>query len=158
MSRTSLTIITILVLGAATAGAETFNPSPYLAEAGGRADQARGQRTVRKNLFGDPYATVGWERRLRPFSYLEARYFQIAPTRRGTASRWAKWAAARSPRRRAEHLRLAAARPASDGRGRCTADTDATVCSCSTASEFDRMELQPLYAVEGLAGRLRWRT
>lgn len=159
MSRTSLTIITILVLGAASAAAETFHQSPYLAEAGVNVlSRNVANEQFGKNLFGDPYATVvvGNVDVYDRFPYIEARYFQIVSdpawnrllmgeVGRGLVA----FDGAQSP-----FGRLAGPHGlASDGRGRLyVADTDNNrVLVFRAVSEFDRMELQPLYAVEGLS-------
>ena len=80
MSRTSLIIISILVLGACTASAGTFTPAPYIAEA--QVDvltKTVANEMVGRDLFGQPYATVvvGNVDVYDRFPYLEAHYFQI---------------------------------------------------------------------------------
>ncbi len=79
MKRTAL-IISILVLGAASVDAGTFNHKPYLADA--KIDvlsKSVANQEFNRDLFGSPYATVvvGNVDVYDRFPYLEARYFQV---------------------------------------------------------------------------------
>lgn len=157
MSRTSL-IISILVLGTAEAGAATFEPAPYLAEP--RVDVLTKQvanEQFGRDLFGDPYATVvvGNVDVYDRFPYLEARYFQVVSDPAwnrilmgeigqgvsafdGTASRVG---ALKSPHGLA-----------TDGRGLIyLADSgNDRVVVFRTVTEFDRIRLEPVYAIDDL--------
>ena len=157
MSRTAL-IITILVLGATTAAAGTFSPTPYLAE----ADVDIFTKTVAnaqfgRDLFGDPYATVviGNVDVYDRFPYLESHYFQVVSDPAwdrllvGEAGKGlvafdgegSVFGALSSPRGLA-----------TDEAGRLyVADSgNNRVLVFETSSEFDRIELEPAFAISGL--------
>jgi len=158
MSRTTL-IITILLLGATSAGAETFNQRPYLPEAGvdvltrNVANQQLG-----RNLFGDPYATVvvGNVDVYDRFPYIEARYFQVV-----SDPQWNRLLMGEVGQGLFAHDgvgdrfgHLSAPRGLSaDARGRVyVADTgNDRVLVYQTRTEYENIRLEPVYAVEGLA-------
>lgn len=158
MSRTTL-IITILLLGATSAGAETFNQRPYLPEAGVNVltrDVANQQ--LGRNLFGDPYATVvvGNVDVYDRFPYLEARYFQIV-----SDPQWNRLLMGEVGQGLFAHDgagdrfgHLSAPRGLSaDASGRVyVADTgNDRVLVYKTVTEYENIRLEPVYAVEGLA-------
>jgi len=158
MKRTAL-IISILVLGAATAGAETFRPATYLADAGVEVlTRDVANDLVGRDLFGAPWATVvvGNIDIYDRFPYVEARHFQIVSDPAwnrllmgemgrdltafdGTASGFGALASPRGL--------------SSDGMGRVyVADTgNDRVLVFRASTEFDRLALVPLYAIDGLA-------
>lgn len=158
MSRTSL-IISILVLCTASAGAETFKQTPYLADAGIDVMSKRvANEQFGKNLFGTPYATVvvGNIDVYDRFPYLEARYFQVVsdPTWNRLLMGEVGEGLTAFDGAQSSFGRLAAPRGlATDARGRVyVADTDNDrVLVFRTVSEFDHMTLEPLYAVANLS-------
>ena len=157
MSRTAL-MISILVLGAAEAGAETFQPAPYLAEAEVDVLTKRvANEQFGRDLFGEPYATVvvGNVDVYDRFPYLEARYFQVV-----SDPAWNRLLLGEIGRGvsafnggASSFGRLNAPRGLStDGRGLIyVADTgNDRVLVFRTVSEFDQMRLEPVYAIDDL--------
>lgn len=157
MSRTAL-MISILVLGAVEAGAETFQPAPYLAEA--EVDVLTKQvanEQFGRDLFGEPYATVvvGNVDVYDRFPYVEARYFQVV-----SDPAWNRLLLGEVGRGLSafdgavgSFGRLKSPRGLStDGRGLIyVADTgNDRVLVFRTVSEFDQMKLEPLYAIDDL--------
>jgi len=158
MKRTAL-IITILVLGAATAFAETFKPATYLAEAKVEVlTRNVANDLVGRDLFGAPYATVvvGNVDVYDRFPYVEARYFQIV-----SDPAWNRLLLGEMGRDLTAYAgdqngfgRLSTPRGlSSDGLGRVfVADTgNDRVLVFRTVSEFDRLELELLYSIDGLS-------
>ncbi len=158
MSRTTL-IITILLLGATSAGAETFNQKPYLPEAGVSVlTRSVANQQFGKNLFGDPYATVvvGNVDVYDRFPYIEARYFQVV-----SDPQWNRLLMGEVGQGLFAHDgtgdafgHLSAPRGlSSDGRGRVyVADTgNDRVLVFRTVTEFERITLEPVYAIDGLS-------
>jgi len=157
MNRTAL-IITILVLGAATAGAETFKPTPYLSDP--MVDVLTrnvANAQFGRDLFGDPYATVvvGNVDVYNRFPYLEAHYFQIV-----SDPAWNRLLMGETDRGMAAfdgdgsafgHL-AAPHGLSSDERGHVyVADTNNDrIVVFQTVSEYDNVSLQPLYVIDGL--------
>lgn len=157
MSRTTL-MISILVLGAVQAEAETFQPAPYLAEAQVDVLTRRvANEQFGRDLFGDPYATVvvGNVDVYDRFPYLEARYFQVVSDPawnrlllgeigRGLSAfdgSTSRFGSLKSPRGLS-----------TDGRGLVyVADSgNDRVLVFRTVSEFDRMRLEPVYEIDDL--------
>lgn len=155
MSRIAL-ITALLLAGAATAG--TFNPTPYLAES--QIDVLNRQvtnQTVDRDLFSAPYATVvvGNVDVYENFPYLEARYFQVVSDPgwdrlvfgemdKGLQSfdgRGSSFGPLKNPRGMD-----------SDDRGRVyVADAgNNRVLVFETVTEFERMTLVPLFAIDDL--------
>ncbi|MGD8413771.1 MAG: hypothetical protein PVF33_06040, partial [Candidatus Latescibacterota bacterium] len=158
MKRTAL-IITVLVLGATSAVADTFKPATYIAEA--EVDVLTrdvANNLVGRDLFGDPYATVvvGNVDVYDRFPYVEARYFQIV-----SDPAWNRLLIGEMGRDLTAYGgdpagfgALASPRGLSgDGQGRLfVADTgNDRVLVFRTVSEFDRLQLEPLYAIDGLS-------
>ena len=158
MSRTTL-IISILVLGAAAASARTFEPAPYLAEARVEVlNRTVANDMVGRDLFGGPYATavIGHVDVYDRFPYVESRFFQIVSDPSwdrllmgelgGKLSSYdgstGGFGALVSPRGLS-----------SDAMGRVyVADTgNDRVLVFSAVSEYDRIELEPLYSIDGLS-------
>ena len=157
--RATTLIISILVLGATAVCAETFNPARYLADP--EVDVLTrnvANEQFGRDLFGDPYATVvvGNVDVYDRFPYLEARYFQIV-----SDPSWNRLLMGEMGRGLAAYDgaesgfgRLTGPRGlSSDGLGHVyVADTgNDRVLVFRTISEFDRIELEPMYAIEGLA-------
>jgi FlgD Ig-like domain len=158
MNRTSL-IISILVLGAATAGASTFNSTPFLQDP--RVDVLT--KTVTntqfgRDLFGEPYASVviGNVDVYDRFPYLESHYFQVV-----SDPSWNRLLIGEAGRALAAvdgqgtpfgHLSSPHGM-SSDAAGRVyVADTDNDrALVFKTVSEYDNVSLQPLYAIDGLS-------
>ena len=157
MKRTALCCLIILALGA-PAMADTFRPLPYVAESGVDVlNRTVANQQLGRDLFGRPYATVvvGHVDVYDGFPYLEARHFQIvsdpawnrlllgeagkAPVAYDGTS--GPFDALSSPRGMAV-----------DERGRLyVADSgNDRVVVFQTATEFDRISLVPLYAIDGL--------
>ena len=158
MSRTTL-IISILLLGATSAEAETFNPRPYLPEAGVSVfTRSVANEQLGRNLFGDPYATVvvGNVDVYDRFPYLEARYFQVV-----SDPKWNRLLMGEVGQGLFAHDgagdrfgRLSGPRGLSaDGSGRVyVADTgNDRVLVFKTVTEYERITLEPVYSVEGLS-------
>ena len=158
MTRAAL-MISILVLGVNAANAGTFNPTPYLAEPEVKVlTRDVANERVGRDLFGDPYATVviGNVDVYDRFPYVEARYFQIV-----SDPAWDRLLMGEVGRGLAAYDGagggfgdLASPRGLStDEFGRLyVADTgNDRVLVFQTVSEFDRMELEPLYSIDGLS-------
>jgi len=158
MKRTAL-IITILVLGATAAFAETFKPATYIAEAEVEVlTRNVANDLVGRDLFGAPYATIviGNVDVYDRFPYVEARYFQIV-----SDPAWNRLLLGEMGRDLTAYAgdqsgfgRLSTPRGMSgDGLGRVfVADTgNDRVLVFRTVSEFDRLELEPLYSIDGLS-------
>jgi FlgD Ig-like domain/NHL repeat len=158
MNRTTL-IISIMLLGAVDAGAGTFNPTPYLSDAGVDAlTRGVANSEFGRDLFSDPYATVvvGNVDVYDRFPYLEAHYFQIVsdPTWNRLLMGEVGQAPVAFDGDGTSFGPLDAPHGMStDGRGRVyVADTgNDRVLVFQALSEFDHLELKPLYAVTGLA-------
>ncbi len=157
MSRTAL-MISILVLGAAQANAETFQPAPYLAQADVDVlTKNVANEQFGRDLFGEPYATVvvGNVDVYDRFPYLEARYFQVV-----SDPAWNRLLMGEIGRgvsafdgATSAFGRLKSPRGLStDGRGLIyVADSgNDRVLVFRTVSEFDRIRLEPVYAIEDL--------
>jgi hypothetical protein len=157
MSRTTL-IITILLLGATSAEAETFQARPYLPEAGVSIfTRTVANQQLGRDLFGDPYATVviGNVDVYDRFPYLESRYFQVV-----SDPQWNRLLMGEVGQGLFAHDgagdqfgHLAEPRGLSaDARGRIyVADTgNDRVLVFKAVTEFENIRLEPLYAVEGL--------
>ncbi len=157
MSRTAL-MISILVLGAVQASAETFKPAPYLADAEVDVLTKRvANEQFGRDLFGEPYATVvvGNVDVYDRFPYLEARYFQVVSDPawnrllmgeigRGLTAfdgAGSRFGALKTPHGLS-----------TDGRGLIyVADSgNDRVLVFRTVSEFDRMRLEPVYSIDDL--------
>jgi len=157
--KTAALIISILVLGAASASAETFKQAPYLAEAGVDVlTRDVANQMVGRDLFGAPYATavVGNVDIYDRFPYLEARYFQIVSDPSWNRLLVGEMGQSLSAFDGEEtgFGRLDSPRGlSSDGLGRVyVADTgNNRVLVFRTVTEFDNVELAPLYAIEDLA-------
>jgi DNA-binding beta-propeller fold protein YncE len=158
MYRTTLIII-FLVLGATGVNAGTFNPTPYYADAGVDVlTRSVANTVVDRDLFGEPYATtvIGNVDVYDRFPFLEARYFQVVSdpawnrlllgeVGQGLAS----YDGADSP-----FGPLASPRGLSaDSQGRIyVADTENDrVLVFQTITEFDQIELEPLYDLTDLS-------
>lgn len=157
MRRTAL-ILSIVISVATTSLAGTFTPTPYLTEA--RVDvltKAVANQQFGRDLLGAPYATTVvanvdvYDR----FPYVEARYFQIV-----SDPVWDRLLMGEMGRTPLAYTgtsglfgRLATPRGlSSDERNRvyvADAGNDRVLVFQAT-SEFDRMTLEPLYAIEGL--------
>jgi len=157
MSRTTL-ISTVLVLCVSVATAGTFDPAPYLPEADVNAlTRTVANQQFGRDLFGSPYATVvlGNVDVYDRFPYLESRYFQIV-----SDPQWNRLLMGEIGQGLAAYDgdgssfgRLASPRGlSSDAQGRVyVADANNNrVLVFQTASEFDRLELEPLFSIEGL--------
>ena len=152
-------IISILVLGAATAGAGTFEPATYLAEP--QVDVLT--RTVAneefgRDLFGGPYATavVGNVDVYDRFPYLEARYFQIVSDPswdRLLMGEIGRGLAAYNGKGQAFGTFASPRGLSTDAFGRVyVADSgNDRVVVFQSSTEFDRIELLPLYEITGLS-------
>lgn len=158
MKRTAL-IITILVLGATVVSAETFKPATYLADADVEVlTKSVANQMVGRDLFGVPYATVvvGNVDVYDRFPYLEAHFFQIV-----SDPGWNRLLLGEIGQglvaydgTRSSFGRLATPRGlSSDGLGHVfVADTgNDRVLVFRAVSEFDRVELRPLYSIDGLS-------
>jgi flagellar hook assembly protein FlgD len=158
MSRTTL-IITILLLGATSAGAETFNQKPYLPEAGVNVlTRNVANQQFGRNLFGDPYATVviGNVDVYDRFPYIEARYFQVV-----SDPQWNRLLMGEVGQGLFAHDgagdafgQLSAPRGlSSDASGRVyVADTgNDRVLVFKAVTEYERIALEPVFAIEGLS-------
>jgi DNA-binding beta-propeller fold protein YncE len=158
MSRITL-IFCILVLSATAAVAETFSPTPYLAEA--EVDVLTknvANEQFGRDLLGDPYATVvvGNVDVYDRFPYMEARYFQFVSD--PGWNRLLMGEVGRAPAAfdgaSSAFGRLASPRGlSSDAMGRIyVADTgNDRVLVFQATSEFDRIELEPLFSIDDLA-------
>jgi len=151
-------MISILVLGAVEARAETFQPAPYLADAEVDVLTKRvANEQFGRDLFGEPYATVvvGNVDVYDRFPYLEARYFQVVSDPawnrllmgeigRGLSAfdgATSPFGALKSPHGLS-----------TDGRGLIyVADSgNDRVLVFRTVSEFDRVRLEPVYSIDDL--------
>ncbi len=157
MSRTAL-MISILVLGVAQVNAETFQPAPYLAEAQVDVLTKRvANEQFGRDLFGEPYATVvvGNVDVYDRFPYLEARYFQIVSdpvwNRLLLGEIGRGLSAFDGATNSFGHLKSPRGL-STDGRGLIyVADSgNDRVLVFRTVSEFDRMRLEPVYAIDDL--------
>jgi hypothetical protein len=158
MSRTALIIIT-LVLGATISNAATFVPTPYLEEQGVDVlSRQTAHALVDRELFGNPYATVvvGHVDVYEGFPYLESRWFQVVSD--------PEW-------NRLLHGEIGQGLEAYDGSDDAFGKLDAPhgmstdgdsrvfvadtgndrVLAFAVVTEFERMHLEPLFAVEGLS-------
>ncbi len=155
MNRTTL-MISLLLAGTATAG--TFSPTPYLADS--QIDVLTRQvtnETVERDLFAAPYATVvvGNVDVYENFPYLEARYFQVVSDPGWNRLVYGEkdqglqafdgQGSSFGPLKRPHGM-------STDDQGRIyVADTDNNrVLVFQTETEFDRMTLVPLFAIEDL--------
>jgi len=155
MNRTTL-MIALLMAGVATA--ETFSPTPYLADS--QIDVLTRQvanQTLDRDLFEAPYATVvvGNVDVYENFPYLEARYFQIV-----SDPGWNRLVYGEVDKGLQAFDGLDSSfgplnKPhgmSTDDQGRIyVADTDNNrVMVFATETEFDRITLAPLFAIEDL--------
>jgi hypothetical protein len=159
MSVTRSVLTGAFTLAAASASAGTFQPAPLLPEANvERLDLDFARQHLQRDLVGDPHASVviGRVDVYGRFPYLEARYFQVVSDpgwnrllfgENGRGLRAfdgadTPFGSLREPRGMAV-----------DERGRLyVADSgNDRVLVFATSSEFDRLELVPVFAVEGLA-------
>ena len=159
MKRT-LILATSLFFGTSTyASAKTFTHAPMLPDEGvDTLNRSVTQAAVDRDLFGEPYATVvvGHVDVYDRFPYLESRYFQIV-----SDPQWNRLLFGEVGQGLAAHTgagdafgELRGPRGlSSDESGKLyVADTDNhRVLVYQTWNEYDRMELTPLYAIEGLA-------
>jgi hypothetical protein len=151
-------IVSLLILGTSAAIAGTFNPTPYLADAGiDVLSRNIANEQFDRDLFGDPYATVviGNVDVYDRFPYIEARYFQIVSD--PTWNRLLLGEVGRSPSafdgRNSPFGALASPRGLSaDGNGRVyVADSvNDRVLVFQSTSEFDRMTLEPVFVIDNL--------
>lgn len=151
---------TVLLLALATpaAHAESFRPAPLIPDAGIDAlNRTVARDVLDRDLFGDPYASVivGNVDVYDRFPYLEARYFQVV-----SDPQWNRLLYGQTDR----GLRAFESAPgygdlsrphglSVDAQGRVyVADTgNDRVLVLQSRSEFDRMELDVVFAVDGLS-------
>jgi hypothetical protein len=157
MKRTAL-LVSFLVLGAAAATAGTFNPARYLADPQVESlNKAVARASFNRDLLGQPYATVVvanvdvYDR----FPYLEARYFQVVSDpewNRLLLGEIGKAPAAYDGTQGTFGALSAPHGLSTDEAGNVyLADTgNDRVLVFRTTSEFDRMTLEPLYAIDNL--------
>jgi hypothetical protein len=159
MNRTALIITSMLLLGAGESRAGTFVPTPYLP--GDHVDvltRRVANEQFSRDLMGSPYATVvlGHVDVYDRFPYLESRYFQIV-----SDPAWNRVLMGEMGRGVAAYDgasgrfgRLRAPRGlATDGRARVfVADAgNHRVLVLRAVTEFDRIQLEPLFSIDGLA-------
>jgi hypothetical protein len=158
MNRTAF-ITSMLLMAAAPGRAGTFLPTPYLpAEGIDMLTRSVANQQFSRDLLGAPYATVimGHVDVYDRFPYIESRYFQfvsdpawnrvlMGEVGRGVAAydgTTDRFGRLRAPRGLA-----------TDGRGRVfIADTgNQRVLAFGVVTEFDRVSLEPLFSIDGLA-------
>lgn len=158
MNRTAF-ITSMLLLGAGAGHADTFLPTPYLPGEGVDVLTRRvANEQFSRDLMGAPYATVimGHVDVYDRFPYLESRYFQfvsdpawnrvlMGEVGRGVGAydgAAGRFGTLRAPRGLA-----------TDGRARLfIADTgNHRVLAFRVVTEFDRVTLDPLFSIDGLA-------
>jgi hypothetical protein len=152
-------MISLLVLGAGVSQAATFNPTPYLAEAGVDVMTRRvANEQFDRDLLGAPYATVvvGHVDVYDRFPYLEARYFQVVSDpawNRVLMGEIGRGVSAYDGSGGAFGKMRAPRGLSTDGRGRIfVADTgNDRVLVLRLLNEFDRVTLDPVFAIDGLA-------
>jgi hypothetical protein len=152
-------MISLMVLGAGAGQAATFDPTPYLAEAGVDVMTRRvANEQFNRDLLGAPYATVvvGHVDVYDRFPYLEAHYFQVVSDPAWNRVLMGEIGRGVSAYDGADGPfgRLRAPRGLStDGRGRIfVADTgNDRVLVFRFLNEFERVTLEPVFAIDGLA-------
>ena len=159
MRRMSLPSVLVLTALAAPAAAATFADAPILPDEGIRSlDRTVARTTLDRELFGEPYATavVGHVDVYDGFPYLESRWFQIVSdpewnrllvgelggSLTAVDGAAASFGALNGPRG-----------VAADELGRVwVADAgNHRVVAFSTTTEFDRIDLVPLFEITGLS-------
>ena len=158
MRRTAQVIAMALVI-ASNATADTFVPKPYLAEAGvEKLTRDVTNRMMGRDLFGTPYATVvvGNVDIYDGFPYLESRHFQIVsdPDWNRLLLGEAEQGLAAFDGKTSSVGELKEPRGlAVDDQGRVyVADTgNDRVLVFRTVTEYDRIGLEPVQVIEGLA-------
>ncbi len=157
MSRTALILI-LLVLSTTATQAATFEPAPYLAQQGVDVlTRQTANELVQRQLFGDPYATVvvGNVDIYEGFPYLESRWFQIVSDPKWNRLLYGESGQGLSATDGTDgsfgHL-SAPHGMSTDGYSRVfVADTgNDRVLAFAVDSEFDQMNLRPLFELDGL--------